>query len=90
MPRIAFFVCQQRHRADLFWRPQYQCHPNGTQRIAEIVLSAAEPGRHRTFLERVCDGIAEEVPGGFSTRTDGGRLTILDPMKAARRITRGG
>ena len=27
------------------------------------MLSAAEPGQHRTFLERICDGIAEELPG---------------------------
>ena len=86
MPRIAFFVCQQRHPPELFWRPQYQHHPNGTQRIAEIVLSAAEPGRHRTFLERICEGIAEELSGGFTVQTDGGRLTLLDPTEAARRF----
>jgi hypothetical protein len=86
MPRIAFFVCQQRHAPELFWRPRYQGHPNGTQCIAEIILSAAEPGRHRAFLERICDGFASEIPGGFSIRTDGGRLTLLDPMKAAHRL----
>lgn len=86
MPRLAFFVCQQRHPPELFWRPRYQQHPNGTQRIAEVVLSAAEPGRHRTFLERICEGIAEEVLGGFSLRTTGGRLTLLDPAEAAHRF----
>jgi hypothetical protein len=86
MPRLAFFVCQQRHPPELFWRPQYQQHPNGAQRIVEIVLSAVEPRRYRTFLERVCEGIAEELPGGFTVQTDGGRLTLLDPTEAAHRF----
>lgn len=86
MPRIAFFVCQQRHPPELFWRPQYQHHANGTQRIAEIVLSAAEPRQHRTFLERISEGIAEELPGGFTVQTDGGRLTLLDPTEAGHRF----
>jgi hypothetical protein len=50
------------------------------------VLSAAEPGRHRSFLERICEGIAEELPGGFTVQTDGGRLTLLDPTEAAHRF----
>jgi hypothetical protein len=86
MPRLAFFTCQQRHPPELFWRPQYQRHPNGTQRIAEVVLSAAEPERHRDFLERVSDGRAKPIPGGLSIETARGRLTILDQAEAACRF----
>jgi hypothetical protein len=86
MPRLAFFTCQQRHAPELFWRPKYQRHVNGTRRIAEVVMSAAEPERHRRFLERVSDGRAEPIPGGFSIQTTRGRLTMLDQAEAARRF----
>src|SRR4051794_8264910 len=42
MPGIAFFTCQQRHPPELFWKPHYQRHPNGTLRVLEIVMSAPE------------------------------------------------
>jgi hypothetical protein len=50
------------------------------------VLSAAEPERHRAFLEHVCDGVAERLPGGFTVATDKGRLTLLSPTEAGRRL----
>ena len=40
MPGIAFFTCQQRHAPELFWKPDYQRHPNGALRVVEIVMSA--------------------------------------------------
>jgi hypothetical protein len=87
MPRLAFFTCQQRHAPDLFWRrPQYQRHANGARRIVEIVISAAEPERHRRFLEQVSDGFAEPVAGGFAIATTNGRLTVLQPAAATHRF----
>jgi len=86
MPRLAFFTCQQRHAPDLFWRPKYQGHANGTRRIVEVVLSAAEPERHRNFLERVSDGRAEPIRGGLSIEATRGRLTMLDQDEAAHRL----
>jgi hypothetical protein len=29
MPGIALLHCQQRHPPELFWKPDYQRHPNG-------------------------------------------------------------
>jgi hypothetical protein len=87
MPGLAFFTCQQRHAPDLFWRrPQYQRHANGTRRIVEIVISSAEPERHRRFLEQVSDGVAEPVAGGFAIATADGRLTVLESTAATRRF----
>jgi hypothetical protein len=86
MPRLAFFACQQHHPPKLFWRPQYQRHPNGAQRIIEVVLSANEPERHCDFLERASGGQAQPISGGLSIETTRGRLTILDQAEAARRF----
>ncbi len=33
MPDAAFFTCQQRHPPELFWRPAYQRHANGAERL---------------------------------------------------------
>ena len=49
MPGIAFFTCQQRHPPELFWKPEYQRHPNGALRVIEVVMSAPEPAEHRSF-----------------------------------------
>jgi hypothetical protein len=51
LPGIAFITCQQRHPPELFWKPDYQCHPNGALRVVEVVMSAPEPAAHRSFLE---------------------------------------
>ena len=34
---LAFFVCQQ-HTPEAFWKPDYQRHRNGAQRIAAVTL----------------------------------------------------
>ena len=49
MPGIAFFTCQQRHPPELFWKAEYQHHPNGALRVIEVVMSAPEPAEHRGF-----------------------------------------
>jgi hypothetical protein len=66
MPGIAFFTCQQRHPPELFWKAEYQHHPNGALRATEIVMSAPEPERHRIFLERLTEREVEPVPGGLT------------------------
>jgi hypothetical protein len=74
MPGIAFFTCQQRHPPELFWKAEYQRHPNGALRAIEVVMSAPEPAAHRTFLERITESTAELAPG----RADGRRARRPD------------
>jgi catechol 2,3-dioxygenase-like lactoylglutathione lyase family enzyme len=38
MPRIAFFVCQNRAQ-EFFWKADYQAHPNGRQAINAVYLA---------------------------------------------------
>lgn len=86
MPGIAFFTCQQRHPPELFWKAEYQQHPNGALRVVEVVMSATEPAQHRDFLERLTESAAELVPGRLTVGQRGDRITVLGPSELARRL----
>lgn len=86
MPGIAFFTCQQRHPPELFWKPEYQRHPNGALRVIEVVMSAPEPTAHRGFLERITESAAELAPGRLTVGESGDRITVLGPVEMARRL----
>ena len=86
MPGLAFFTCQQRHAPELFWKAEYQQHPNGALRVVEVVMSAPEPAQHRAFLERLTDDIAELAPGRLTIGEPGDRITVLGPSEMARRL----
>lgn len=86
MPGVAFFTCQQRHPPELFWKAEYQHHPNGALRVIEVVMSAPEPAQHRTFLERLTEGEAELAPGRLTVGERGDRITVLGPSGMALRL----
>jgi hypothetical protein len=86
MPGLGFFTCQQRHAPELFWKTDYQRHPNGALRVVEIVLSAPEPAAHRGFFERMTESPAEIVPGRLTTGTASDRITVLSPAELVRRL----
>jgi hypothetical protein len=86
MPGIAFFTCQERHPPELFWKGEYQRHPNGALRVIEAVMSAPEPVEHRGFLERFTEGTAELAPGRLTVGESGDRITVLGPAEMARRL----
>ena len=88
MPGIAFFTCQQRHPPKLFWKAEYQRHPNGALRVIEVVMSAPEPAAHRGFLERLTESDAELVPGRLTVGARGDQITMLGPAEMARRLPR--
>lgn len=54
---LGFFVCQQ-HTPEAFWKPDYQRHRNGAQRITAVTLAAPEPEAARSFLEGYSGGRA--------------------------------
>jgi hypothetical protein len=86
MPGVAFFTCQQRHPPELFWKPEYQRHANGTSRVIEVVMSAEEPAAHRDFLERLMECPAELAPGRLTVGDDHNRITLLGHSELARRL----
>lgn len=54
---LGFFVCQQ-HTPDAFWKPDYQRHRNGAQRITAVTLAGQDPEAVRPFLEGYSGGTA--------------------------------
>jgi hypothetical protein len=86
MPGIAFFTCQERHPPELFWKDEYQRHPNGALRVIEVVMSAPEPAEHRGFLERFTESAAEFAPGRLTVGESCDRITVLGPAEMARRL----
>ena len=86
MPGIAFFTCQQHHAPDLFWKPDYQRHPNGALRVIEVVMSAPEPAAHRAFLEQLTESTAELAPERLTVGQAADRITVLSPGEIAHRL----
>ena len=86
MPGIAFFTCQERHPPELFWKDEYQRHPNGALRVIEVVMSAPEPAEHRHFLEHFTESAAELAPGRLTVGERCDRITVLGPAEMARRL----
>jgi len=86
MPGIAFFTCQERHPPELFWKGDYQRHPNGALRVIEVVMSAPEPVEHRGFLEHLTESTAELAPGRLMVGESRDRISVLGPAEMARRL----
>jgi catechol 2,3-dioxygenase-like lactoylglutathione lyase family enzyme len=86
LPEAVFFTCQQ-HAPQHFWKPQFQRHDNGAQRIAEVVLRAEAPRDLAGFLAKVCGTrrIAA-CAGGIRVPLRGGALTVLTPDGCERRF----
>lgn len=86
MPGVGFFTCQQRHPPELFWKAEYQQHPNGALQVIEVVMSAPEPAAHRDFLERLMECPAELAPGRLTVGDRHDRVALLGPAELARRL----
>jgi len=82
MPRIAFFTCHQK-APQYFWKPQFQKHANGAQRIAAVYIVADQPAAHRAFLEGLTDAVAAEIDGGLRLRCGDGEMLVVTPDRIA-------
>ncbi len=83
-PSIRFCTCQQ-HYPENFWNPAFQKHENGAVAVASVVIAAAKPADHRSFL-RSFTGVGEIETSGLSITAETGRgdLTIVDPVSFSR------
>ncbi|MEJ1993619.1 MAG: VOC family protein [Limibacillus sp.] len=78
-PDCVFFTCQQ-HAPEYFWKPAYQVHPNGAERVDEVVMVAEEPRE----LEQLFVGLqGRERVAAYSDRllveTARGRVLVQRP-----------
>ena len=78
-PDAGFFTCQHRHPPEDFWNAEFQKHANGASAVAGIVAVAAEPERHRDFMQAFSDGTAAAIKGGFRIDTPRGALEAMTP-----------
>jgi hypothetical protein len=82
MPRIAFFTCH--HKApQYFWKPAFQKHANGAQRIAAVYIVAEDPAAQRAFLEGLTGAVAEETDGGLRFQCAAEELLVVTPDRIA-------
>lgn len=64
MPRIALFVCENRAQ-QVFWKPEYQRHPNGAQLIRAAYLASPAPERDAAFIHAMFGGEVASMAGGM-------------------------
>jgi len=81
-PAVGFFVCQH-HRPDDFWNEAFQRHPNGTVSLTAVAMAAAQPDRHRLFLEKFTEAAAQTLGSDLSFALSRGRLDVLTSDSAA-------
>jgi catechol 2,3-dioxygenase-like lactoylglutathione lyase family enzyme len=73
----AFFTCAQ-WRPDLFWKPDYQAHPNGARTIRLVTLEAPQPAPVADFLGRFAGAGARKRGSGFVVDTPRGRIEVRE------------
>jgi catechol 2,3-dioxygenase-like lactoylglutathione lyase family enzyme len=78
-----FFVCQQ-HHPENFWNEAFQRHPNGAAALSSVAIAAADPDRHRAFLQAFTGAIATSDGHDLRFPLARGRLDLLTPDGAAR------
>ncbi len=87
MPGAVFFACQQRHPPELFWKSEYQAHPNGAKRAVSVTMSAARPADWSDFFARLTGGpVAATGAGGILAGPESDRIALLSPNEYARRF----
>ncbi len=86
MPEAAFFTCQQ-HAPEVFWKPDYQRHPNGAIAVSEVVMVADDPAAFAGLFRKLQgpESVAA-AEGALQVATALGRVTLLDRRRFAARF----
>ena len=80
--KAQFFTCDHRHPAEVFWKPAYQAHANGAERVVEVLMVAEIPEIFMGPVKRLFGGAAP-ILGGVCAGLDGAGLCILEPDASA-------
>lgn len=78
-PNTGFFTCRHRHPEN-FWNPAFQVHANTAARVAGVVLVAANPSDHHSFISAF-SGEREVLAtsAGISVKTPRGEIQVMQP-----------
>lgn len=80
LPDARFFTCKQT-APHLFWKRDYQRHPNGAKRLVDVVMVAEDPPSLADLYRRLCGETAVAVThDSLSVATLRGRILVLTPM----------
>ncbi|PLW77564.1 VOC family protein [Cohaesibacter celericrescens] len=83
MKHTGFFVCHHRHDPEHFWKPDYQYHANGAQRLESVLFLADNPSDHHEFLGGFSgQRIMRSTSAGVVVDTGHGLLEVLTPSAA--------
>lgn len=85
LPDATFLVCQHHHAPELFWRPQYQRHRNGSARLIEVIMSATEPASLQAFFDALSMGEMALQENALHVGPAGDRITVLPPSQLIQR-----
>jgi len=79
IPEAGFFTCQQ-FQPQYFWRPEYQRHDNGSNRIIEVCMVAENPAAFGKFMSAFthCD-VSHSTDSQVTINTGRGRVIIVTP-----------
>ncbi|VAW10442.1 Lactoylglutathione lyase and related lyases [hydrothermal vent metagenome] len=76
-PKAGFFTCTQT-RPDLFWKSEYQAHPNGAKSIHVVTMASPQPAPLADFLSRFSQSRSARRGSGFVIDTPRGRLEAIE------------
>jgi catechol 2,3-dioxygenase-like lactoylglutathione lyase family enzyme len=78
-PATGFFTCLHRH-PEYFWNPAFQVHANTATAVTGVVLVAARPSEHESFLAAFTGaGMCKAMPGGIAIQTERGNIQVVTP-----------
>ncbi len=71
------------HTPDMLWQPRWLDHPNTARGLTDMLFCVTDPDEAGPRYERYLHRAAHKIDGGFVVQTHRGRLTLLDPKRAA-------
>ncbi|MES0881957.1 VOC family protein [Roseibium sp. SCP14] len=78
-PEIGYFTCHNRYPEN-FWKPAFQSHANGAQRVKAAYLVAGDPSDHHEFLGGFTGQREMRATSlGLELETPRGRISVLNP-----------
>ncbi len=84
-PDAGFAACQH-YYPENFWKPAFQTHANGVERIAAIVMVADDPAQHCDFLLAYTGAEAAQAAGdGFTIALPRGAIDMMTPAAFSER-----
>ncbi|MFN0263544.1 VOC family protein [Tepidamorphus sp. 3E244] len=81
-----FFTCRQQHPPELFWKPQYQSHPNTARAISRVVFNGDDWRNHVAFFEGFTGAAADIGDDSARFATSRGDVVIASPKAAGEML----